>query len=76
MPIVPLYVDFDWCIRFNTWDRFTIPLPFSKARVRIGHPIWVLPEEDLEVKREELEEALFLLSSGKASERFGVLQQN
>ncbi|MCS7196039.1 MAG: lysophospholipid acyltransferase family protein [Aquificaceae bacterium] len=76
VPVVPLYVDFDWCVRFNTWDKFTIPLPFSRARVRIGSPIWVLPEEDLEVKKGELEEVLSLLSSGKASERVGVLQQN
>ncbi|MCX8076038.1 MAG: lysophospholipid acyltransferase family protein [Aquificaceae bacterium] len=65
IPIIPVYVDFNWCIRLNTWDRLTIPLPFSKAKVRIGDPFWVLPEDDIELKREELETVLSYLSSGK-----------
>lgn len=69
IPIIPVYVSFDWCIKLNTWDKFTIPLPFSKAKVRIGHPIWVLPEDTTDSKKEELEEALFSLSSGRPLER-------
>lgn len=68
VPIIPVYVSFDWCIRLNTWDRFTIPLPFSRARVRIGSPIWVMQEEDLEAKREELERVLSFLSLGRSFE--------
>ncbi|MFN4013115.1 MAG: lysophospholipid acyltransferase family protein [Aquificaceae bacterium] len=66
-PIIPLYVSFDWCIRLNTWDRLLIPIPFSRARVISGEPFWVLPEDNIESKREELEEILFSLSLGKAS---------
>jgi lysophospholipid acyltransferase (LPLAT)-like uncharacterized protein len=69
IPIIPVYVSFDWSIKLNTWDKFTIPLPFSKAKVRIGHPIWVLPEDSVEVKREELEEVLSSLSLGKSLEK-------
>ncbi|MCS7277804.1 MAG: lysophospholipid acyltransferase family protein [Aquificaceae bacterium] len=76
VPIVPIYVDFDWYIRLNTWDRLIIPLPFSKARVRIGMPLWVMPEDDVEVKREELEEVLFSLALEKSFERPLELKQN
>ncbi|MCS7263067.1 MAG: lysophospholipid acyltransferase family protein [Aquificaceae bacterium] len=76
VPIVPVYVDFDWAVRLRTWDRLLIPLPFSKARVRVGNPFWVLPEEDIEVKREELEEVLASLSSGKVAERALELPQS
>ncbi|MFN3265026.1 MAG: lysophospholipid acyltransferase family protein [Aquificaceae bacterium] len=69
VPIIPVYVELSWRIRLNTWDRLTIPLPFSRARVKIGNPIWVLPEDNIESKREELEEILFSLSLGKTSEK-------
>lgn len=76
IPIVPVYVEFDWRIVLNTWDRLTIPLPFSRARIRIGNPIWVFPEESTESKREELEEVLSFLSSGKASEKAMELKES
>ncbi|MFN3598221.1 MAG: lysophospholipid acyltransferase family protein [Aquificaceae bacterium] len=69
IPIIPVYVSFDWCIKLNTWDRLLIPLPFSRARLRVGDPLWVLPEDNIESKREELEEILFSLSLGKTSEK-------
>ncbi len=69
VPIIPVYVDFEWYIRLKTWDRLIIPIPFSRAKVRIGNPLWVLPEDSIEAKREELEKVLFSLSLGKFSER-------
>lgn len=69
VPIIPVYVAFDWCIKLKTWDRLIIPFPFSRAKVRIGNPIWVLKEDSVEAKREELEEVLFSLSLGKVSEK-------
>ncbi|MCS7170777.1 MAG: lysophospholipid acyltransferase family protein [Aquificaceae bacterium] len=76
VPIIPVYVDFDWFIRLKTWDRLLIPLPFSKARVRLGSPFWVLPEDSVDVRREELEEVLFSLSLGKASEKALELKES
>jgi lysophospholipid acyltransferase (LPLAT)-like uncharacterized protein len=29
------------CIQLNSWDRFQIPLPFTRARVFIAPPIWI-----------------------------------
>lgn len=31
-------------IELSSWDRFQIPLPFSRARMMIAPPIWVAPE--------------------------------
>ncbi len=62
-PIVPVYVEFEKKLVLNTWDRLTIPLPFSRARIRLGKPLWVSEGEHIELKREELEEVLSSLSS-------------
>jgi lysophospholipid acyltransferase (LPLAT)-like uncharacterized protein len=45
----------------KSWDRFQVPLPFSRARVDIAPPIFVPPDtndEGLETKRSELQSAL------------------
>ncbi len=76
VPIIPVYVDFEWYIRLKTWDRLIIPIPFSRAKVRIGNPLWVLPEDSIEAKREELEEVLSSLSLEKFSERALELKES
>jgi lysophospholipid acyltransferase (LPLAT)-like uncharacterized protein len=45
----------------KSWDRFQVPLPFSRARVDIAPPIFVpadINDEGLEAKRGELQAAL------------------
>lgn len=65
VPIIPVAatVNKDWV--FNSWDKFRVPKPFSKIRIRYGYPIWVSSKEDFaevetELKRvmDELEQAL------------------
>ena len=43
-PVMPLHVRYSCAIRLKTWDRFVIPLPFSK--------ISIIFDELLEVPRE------------------------
>ncbi|RMH80491.1 MAG: DUF374 domain-containing protein [Acidobacteria bacterium] len=57
-PIVPLYVKFERSIKLNSWDRFTIPLPFSKAKVLMGKEIRVEPNDNIEDRRKELQNVL------------------
>ena len=48
-------------IQLNTWDRFIIPLPFSKIKVMYGDPVCVdkkTEEKKSKSKREELEKKL------------------
>src|SRR5688572_27677875 len=40
-PIVPLGAHIQRKIELRSWDRFQIPLPFTKCRATLGRPIWV-----------------------------------
>lgn len=46
------------CIRWNSWDRFILPLPFSRVALAVDAP-WAVPPgaslDDLPALREELE---------------------
>src|SRR4029077_11628339 len=35
-PIQPINLEFSSCWRFNSWDRFILPRPFSKVRLIFG----------------------------------------
>lgn len=65
MPIVPLGFGFDKPFRFNSWDRFALPRPWSRARVLAGPEIYVpphLPRHDVEHFRVRVEAFLNYLS--------------
>jgi len=49
------------CIRWNSWDRFILPLPFSRVAIAVAEPYRVPPgtgTDDLEAVRRELEERM------------------
>ncbi|MBI4794262.1 MAG: lysophospholipid acyltransferase family protein [Deltaproteobacteria bacterium] len=63
-PIIPLAVAGSRKITFNTWDRFELPLPFSRLVVMVGEPLYVQPTDRgrlLEDRRLDLETRLNLL---------------
>lgn len=62
-PIIPIYADFQKYIVLKTWDRFTIPLPFSRAKLLIGKEIYVKEEDSIEQKTMEVQEELLRVSS-------------
>ena len=46
---------------FDSWDRFCLPLPFTRVTVVFGRPIHVardIDKDQLEIKRQELEEEM------------------
>lgn len=57
MPIVPYSCQVNWKIRLKSWDRFQIPLPFSRCVMTFGDPIRV-PREATVADRAELRERL------------------
>jgi lysophospholipid acyltransferase (LPLAT)-like uncharacterized protein len=59
--ILPVCVKFEKFFRLNTWDKFVIPYPFTKAQFLAGKEIRVSPEDAIEDKRRELEEELLRL---------------
>ena len=65
MPIVPVSYQLGWKIRLKSWDRFQIPLPFSRCEMFFEKPIRVprdASESDRETLRLQLEQALKSIS--------------
>jgi lysophospholipid acyltransferase (LPLAT)-like uncharacterized protein len=50
-PIVAIDIQLGWKIELKSWDRFQIPLPFSRCHLVLSEPIHVPPE----ASEEELE---------------------
>ncbi len=42
----------------RSWDKFQVPLPFGRAVVSYGEPIWVKPEDDLIAKAAQIKRSL------------------
>jgi lysophospholipid acyltransferase (LPLAT)-like uncharacterized protein len=52
-PIIPIGYHAHWKIRLKSWDRFQIPLPFSRVEIFFAPPIHV-PRETTPADRETL----------------------
>ena len=73
VPIVPCAVSYRHRKVLKTWDRFQVPLPFTRGIFVWGDPIIIPPEtqgEALDRKRHEVETAMNALAI-KAEERMG-----
>jgi len=65
MPVVPVSYQLGWKISLKSWDRFQIPLPFSRCEMFYEKPIRVpreASESDRETLRLQLEQALKSIS--------------
>ena len=65
LPIVPFSFRAVWKIELKSWDRFQIPLPFTRCEMNAGRPVHVprdLSDADREVLRAQLEQTLQELS--------------
>lgn len=61
VPIIPFLVNYDDFWSLETWDRFQIPKPFSKAQVTFGEEIHIaadLTPDDLEKERKRVEQVM------------------
>ena len=64
-PIVPASYHLGWKIRLNSWDRFQIPLPFSRCEMIFGEPVRLArdaTDTEREQVRRELERRLTALA--------------
>jgi lysophospholipid acyltransferase (LPLAT)-like uncharacterized protein len=67
LPIVPFSFHVRWKIQVKSWDRFQIPLPFSRCEFVMGEQFFVPREasdEEREALRQQLEERLNSLAAG------------
>jgi lysophospholipid acyltransferase (LPLAT)-like uncharacterized protein len=62
--VVPVDIEYSSCWRLKTWDRFIVPRPFAKARVKFG-PVHRVRStstpEEFEAERKRLQEAMLAL---------------
>lgn len=56
--IVPFYVFAENAWRFNSWDRFLLPKPFSKVKLHFGKMIKFNNQESFEIQRRQLEKIM------------------
>ena len=65
-PLVPIVCAASHALTMNTWDRFMIPLPFSRVVLAVGEPIELpreLPLGEIEAVRLKLQAAMDALLS-------------
>jgi len=53
LPVVPVSYQLTWKVRVKSWDRFQIPLPFTKCVMRLAPPV-IVPRETSDEARETL----------------------
>ncbi|MEM9412961.1 MAG: lysophospholipid acyltransferase family protein [Planctomycetota bacterium] len=66
MPIVPVGVGFENPWRFDTWDKFAVPRPFTRARMIFGPKIYLpkkMNRDELEVARIKIQNLMNSLTS-------------
>ena len=76
MPIVPVADSASFRKTLSSWDRYIVPLPFSRVVIMHGEPIFVprqLTDEGMEEKRAQLEVALQALTR-QADELMGSVE--
>ncbi len=61
VPLIPVNIHYSRSIKFKTWDKFMIPLPFAKVTMTF-HPAHAIPrrmsEEEFEHRRLDIETIL------------------
>ncbi len=57
LPIIPFSYNVRWKLRAKSWDRFQIPLPFSRCEMILETPVRV-PREASDAEREHLRQQL------------------
>ncbi|MFT6332823.1 MAG: lysophospholipid acyltransferase (LPLAT)-like uncharacterized protein [Lentimonas sp.] len=64
-PIIPVGIGYSKYFELKTWDKFAVPLPFSKICFYYGEPFFVpknISEEDIKNINLELEKAINLVA--------------
>ena len=65
LPIVPVTFNLNWKIKVKSWDRFQIPLPFTRCEIRVGKAIRVpasATDGEREVLRRQLESEMMAIT--------------
>jgi len=73
-PVVPMAFVCSSGHRFKSWDRFLFPYPFSRGVYSFGEPVFYKKEENAELFRQRLKEAMRVNQENaeRRLETFGV----
>ena len=61
-PLIPAACNARWKMCLKSWDRFQVPLPFSRVVMKFGEPLSVPTEADRETFRAELQRRIMALT--------------
>ena len=65
-PVMPVRVTYSRCLRLKSWDRFMIPLPFTRVDVVLDTPIdFAAANDDADFERERVRLELVLREGGE-----------
>lgn len=70
-PVLPVGVACSPCKRLGSWDRFMIPMPFARAAIAFGDPLFVTADEDDDTAAARIEDAINA-AEARAHEMLGV----
>lgn len=65
LPLIPVSAAVDRAWELRSWDRFLVPKPFARIRIRVGDPVHVPAHADrreLRARAREVEESLNALT--------------
>jgi hypothetical protein len=71
-PVIPMSYEAKNKIELNSWDRFVLPLPFTRCTMNFGQPIHVARSADdvtIQAKKEEMEIALNRITAEAEQDR-------
>ncbi len=58
LPIIPVAVQIKKEKVFSSWDKFRLPLPFSKVSIQYGNPLFVDSKDEIKIKAEQLQQQM------------------
>jgi lysophospholipid acyltransferase (LPLAT)-like uncharacterized protein len=58
VPVIPVILKTNWYKRFDSWDKFVLPLPFAQVEMHVTEPIYFERESDHEADRKQLEQIM------------------
>ena len=58
VPIIPISISAGPCLRYRSWDRTLLPLPFARVTCRFGESLEVAEPSGVEVALQALDDRL------------------
>lgn len=57
-PIIPISAHFHTAFHLSSWDKFSLPLPFSRVTLKIGTPVYTHSKDEIAHNEQLINQAL------------------